>query len=457
MLKVLLSKVRERKKSLKNSILATSAVVGVVLCLLYNFLMTEYFLLGLDSSMKLMLDTEAKAYERTLPAHTRTLPSGTNMRSFRSRDEMPQAWLNVFPVDEYSHRDFQVFHYDPDEPDEGISDQDIEQVCGAVDDCVMVFFYSYQLRDGSWVHISKRFLERDIDAKQEAEFDLFIWFATSVAAVCLITVLLLAWYLMRKIGTPISELAQWSDQLSSDNLDHPLPEMKYRELDVVRDKLHDAFGRIKHVIDHETRFLRNASHELRTPLATISSNAELLFRLQQYPEAGQDREDAILRIQRSAKNMQQLSETLLWLGGSDAEQPTLTQLSLGAICSEIIDDSRYLLEGKSVNVSLEADDSELALPDSALRIVVSNLIRNAFQHCNEGCVTVLAHGSNLSVSNSFPVIDQESTNGGMIDGGQHLSFGLGLVLVEQVCNKLSWRYEAQQSAVEHTAKICFRE
>ena len=111
-------------------------------------------------------------------------------------------------------------------------------------------------------------------------------------------------------------------------------------------------------------------------------------------------------------------------------------VSLGISIQQIVGELGYLLQGKSVEVTTTVDQSTLELPEGLCRIVISNLIRNAFQHTENGIVEIAQAGDTLSIvnRNTEPKI-----------GRDDLGFGLGLELTQRLIAQYGWTYQTQQS------------
>jgi hypothetical protein len=80
-------------------------------------------------------------------------------------------------------------------------------------------------------------------------------------------------------------------------------------------------------------------------------------------------------------------------------------------------------------VEVATTPHSVAAANIPARIVICNLIRNAFQHTWRGKVCITQSGNNVEISN-----DMLEDNGAEPD----LGFGLGLQLTEQLCAKLGW-------------------
>ena len=70
-----------------------------------------------------------------------------------------------------------------------------------------------------------------------------------------------------------------------------------------------------------------------------------------------------------------------------------------------VSDSNYLLETKKIEVNIQGESGVINAPKVMCRIVLSNLIRNAFQYSSDGCVNIQLEAGKVKVSNSYPTLD----------------------------------------------------
>ena len=265
------------------------------------------------------------------------------------------------------------------------------------------------------------------------------------ALVFLVIVLLVLW----RVSRPLSALTQWTRTLSAEKLAQPVPDFVYPELNEMAGLIQESLSSVQQGLEREQRFLRHTSHELRTPISVIRNNIELLQHLQ---NSGRDidpvkQQSIIDRIDRSSLTMQYLTETLLWLSKESPEALKVAPLSLDKLVEELVTDMRYLLNDKPVNVAVEVQACTLELPEIAVRIILGNLIRNAFQHSWEGEVEIIQQNNRVTIRNEqTPVHTSQDTQG----------FGLGLQLTEQLSNKLGWKYKLEQSETIHGVSVEFR-
>ena len=183
----------------------------------------------------------------------------------------------------------------------------------------------------------------------------------------------------------------------------------------------------------EKLFLRHASHELRTPIAILSSNLELMDRLTERPDRSEEENAALLRQYRAIEDVRLLIETLLWINRQSDQIPSSETVHLDLEIQGIIASYRYLIDDDEVELCISGADVELFAPVSAVRIVLSNLVKNAFQYTKVGEVSIV-------IEPSWVVI--ENVNRGEIDfvDSDEFGFGLGLELVVLICERFQWLY-----------------
>ncbi len=255
-----------------------------------------------------------------------------------------------------------------------------------------------------------------------------------LAALAAFAVVLLL--VMRSVSRPIESLRQWAAGLDEKKLDEPIPAFRYQELDALAAIIHHSLQNVTATLEREREFVNHASHELRTPIAVIRSSVELLCRVVDV-ENGKGR-NAVARIDSASKTMTDLTETLLWLGRSDAGALPVSRVDVADMVDQLCNDLSYLLTGKSVSVTRELGQCQLALPETASRIIIGNLIRNAYQHTQHGEVSIALSGNQLTVVNRETGAEAETvTHANETDD---TGYGLGLRLIDRLTAKLGWTY-----------------
>lgn len=257
-----------------------------------------------------------------------------------------------------------------------------------------------------------------------------------VSALIALTLMLITWLLMRSISTPVARLNNWTQSLTPENLSQPPPDFLYPELNQMARLIQNSLSSVQRSLDREHRFLRYTSHELRTPISVIRNNIELQYKVLQQTASSLNpmQKDIADRIDRASITMQHLTETLLWLSREDHEKLPESVVEIDKLLLEITAEMRYLLRDKTVELIVETHPYQCSISAVAARIVLGNLIRNAFQHTWEGQVIISQQGSQISIVN-------RQFNADIDVAPTELGFGLGLQLTAQLTEKLGWSYQ----------------
>ena len=264
------------------------------------------------------------------------------------------------------------------------------------------------------------------------------WIVTlSVTLPSLAAVGLLVWFIV----APLRKLTRWSMTLDDLAPDSQRPRFNYRELNVLADTLWNSVTRIKDFSQREERFLRYASHELRTPLAVIGMNLELLDQPGRAPSP-----HALQRIRRSALGMQQMTETLLWLSRESGELRDDGHIEVGRLLEELLEEQQALSQRRGLTFHLDVEPH--SLPQTRARIIIGNLLRNALQYSDEGVVEIVVRDRSLLISN--PIGAAQGTDESMAFG-----YGLGLDLVQRLCQKSGWRMHYSSDEQRFRCELLF--
>ncbi|GAA0628921.1 sensor histidine kinase [Thalassospira tepidiphila] len=392
-------------------------LLGLVITLvLYTVVVNFYMLYGKWMVASFQLQVIAEQYDNELAENREApLPKGFNIETFTGFDQLPaelraHATPDDLEIGElfYINTDKYAAEENPENP--------------------VFLVFPYQLRNGDDILILQTYHAGDEDSIYFVRLHklalLSIPFAMAVVGI-------FAWFLWvigKRLTKPSENLQNWANNLTADNLREPIPDFGFEELNDVAHELHRSVDQIDKFVAREREFLRQASHELRTPVTIVSGNVELL---EKSPlNATQAR--VMARIKRANRNMQQLLETLLWLGRDNAPLGQTETINISSFIEQEISDLSYLMGGKHVTCTFEPDsrETEIATSRAALMIVVSNLIRNAFQHTPKGEVKITLSGTQICVENAILTCNGQCT----MPQGE----GIGLQLVRRICERLDW-------------------
>jgi signal transduction histidine kinase len=223
---------------------------------------------------------------------------------------------------------------------------------------------------------------------------------------------------------------------------------KYDEVEVVElvATFNDYHHRMAQMIEREKEFTGNVSHELRTPLTTIKTSCELLE--QDAAITGKSRA-RLLQVERAANTMIKLVNALLLLA-RDESQSEITPTGLAAAIAETLDGFSDALRAKAIGTRIDIDSAvRVQVNQSALAIVLSNLIDNAVRHTDRGGIRFSYDEAELCVADTGSGIPPESRNEvfeRFYQAAPGPGFGIGLAIVKQICDRYRWPIRIESAA-----------
>lgn len=252
----------------------------------------------------------------------------------------------------------------------------------------------------------------------------------------------------KRLAKPVESLQSWASKLTIAEVSQPVPDFKFKELNALAHLIRNNIASEAQAIKREQKFLSYASHELRTPIAVLRTNSTLLEKVNPEPS---DKERKIRdRITRASLTMKSMTETLLWLSREETLDMPIEQVAIGQLLQEAEQELSYLLSGKQIEVTLTTDNTSVAAAKVPCQILINNLVRNAFQHTQQGQVAILHQDTQVVIHNIETELkspdDQEQ---------ESLGFGLGMQLVEKLTQQFGWQINSEQLGNEFKVTIKF--
>lgn len=241
-----------------------------------------------------------------------------------------------------------------------------------------------------------------------------------------------------RVILPLTKLAS---SVQNDRIDGSLPGLEATdEIGVLARAINDRTTQLSLALQRERWFTADVSHELRTPLTIMLGAAEILTsRLQ-------DRPDLLFmteRIRRNAADTAQQVGALLQLARAP-ENTDCVLVDLRPLIEHELERCLPLLRGKSLELKLVADEKVMvnAIPE-LITIAVSNLLRNACQHTEQGVITIYLKSSRIVIEDSgtgLPDAVQARLFDRFVRGDDDFTdgSGLGLSIVKRVADHLGW-------------------
>jgi signal transduction histidine kinase len=418
----------KRQLSLKWLAALSFLSLAVVLVVGYSLLSARFFLRGIDTITADNMAQVVKSYAETIPAMKReSLNSFSGYLIGIRWKQMPDKIRNSFtePTQDgilLKHDDSEMFSH----PDE-------------------IIFLMRVTHDNTAYFISNSITKETASPLVGRNSMRNMQTLVTISVMILLIIVAVAWLLFKRITRPASALGQWARTLNTANLQTPPPDFVYPELNELAVLIRASLSSVQDSLEREHRFLRHSSHELRTPISIIRNNIELLYKSKEPdPIFLNPREQHIFeRIDRASLTMVHLTETLLWLSRDSAESLPLKNLDLAQLVQGLVAESRYLLKDKEVVLVVETMPSMVTIAEVPARIVLANLIRNAFQHTSRGVIRISQVEACVEIVNDV----------GATDETEGLGFGLGLQLTRQLTRKLGWTYINEAESGKYRANV----
>ncbi|WP_373960402.1 sensor histidine kinase [Vibrio gigantis] len=419
--------------SIKRDIYLYLFGIVVLLTAIYSLMVSQSYHIGLNESAKYGFLYELEVAEQRY-IETGELPSYQNptFQAFLSYSEVPTQFQQAFDWDTFDN-DAIYEHYDS--PVRNESGQYLYAAKHSISGTDESLYIISEYDEAIYLKLFELNPPESVNQINSA----FI----AIGALLLLVFLIIR-LLIHRVTKPIITLSKWSESLDVNNT-QGLAKFRYKEIDQLASQLVKSVQGERQANERESFFLRAASHELRTPIATISASGDMLVRLSDsIPNSGQR---AIARIQRSATNMIALVTTLLWMSRNSEIETNYEQIKLTPLINNIIESQRYLLKNKEVEIKINIEPEEHPLPRELTEVVLTNLVRNAFQHGGSGEIRIAVSQTQFDVTNRLE--DENITH----DPEQQTSFGIGLELIDRVCQNQGWRFTHGTHGNEFSVKV----
>lgn len=257
----------------------------------------------------------------------------------------------------------------------------------------------------------------------------------------------IAWRLGRKTATPLKQLADLVDGVAPENIPstfaHNFPN---NEIGILARTLENSMQQISKALEREKCFTRDTSHELRTPVAIIKNAVEVYHSKN---NENDDNQQLISRISDAAMQMEQTVNTLLILAREEHNSENKTQIQLLPLVEQSILDHSYILNGKAVEVDVTNNcNTRIHAQSGMLKVLLDNLLSNAFQYTDIGEVNVDFINNQLVISDTGPGIEGNISSlvtAPAVKGSQSTGYGFGLSIVKRLCEHQGWQLTVESN------------
>jgi signal transduction histidine kinase len=430
--------------TLRRYVLKVQSIIALVIVLSYTLVINFYFVHGLDEANFQDIHLESNDFALQYKNNIKhPLPNTLHFKGYLGWKDLPSIIKENFQeLESISKVTMDSIRLFSDETFILLPEQ-------------AIFIVAEPLFNGNVFYLVRQINIKEYDALSQMGITKMFQLTWPIALVFLLIMHFSVQLLLNKTLKPFYRVGDWVESLTLENVDQITPNFEFYELTAIAHQQKKALLRLSTILDKEQDFLRHASHELRTPIAVVKSNSELLTRILA-TESNQDKgQQSLARISRAAFNMQHTTETLLWLSQEQStendNQQTLglVNVDLNLMISNLVEDNQYLLQSKKVIVSLKLSPTNVVVLETACRLILNNLIRNAFQYTAEGEVNIQCFAGKVIIEN----VNQSESS---IDySGSDYGYGLGLRLVDKIVLKMDWEYQNKDIVGGRLAMVAF--
>jgi signal transduction histidine kinase len=262
-----------------------------------------------------------------------------------------------------------------------------------------------------------------------------------------------AWYLTRRITTPVLKLSHAADEVARGNYDVDVTSGS-GEIGMLADRFGEMASRLAEAEELERNFLMTVTHELRTPLTAIRGHVEALREGVVTDE--ELRVASLTVIAAEATRLERLVGDVLDLAKLDAHRFTVLQeeVDMGRLVDEAFAAFTEEARRRGIDYRCDVDGKPVIVTDGDRVLqVISNLLSNAFRWTPDGGRVALE----LTSSNGTVRVAVDDNGPGIPPGEEDRIFrpfwsrggggtGLGLAIASELAAALGGRLRLASSA-----------
>ncbi len=393
--------------------------------LLLGILLPVVLFIGFNSFSlyRQMLTSLNTAYDRTLLASTKSIGEHLDVTGYdeaaRLRAMVPYSALEAFEADNQSHMFYRVSTLQG----EMVSGfEDLPFWRGRIPDrppyAALVDFYDDRFRDRNVrvavllqpvtsaagrgmavIQVAETLEVREALALQILR-DTVLRQALLIAVIAFTVVLV-----VQRATRPVRQLSHQLQARPEGDLSPIAAPSAPRELQPLIDATNEVMQRLRHLLAHQKRFVRDASHQLRTPLAVLKTQVQSALRGDVAPE------QALHEISGTVERATQLANQMLALARVEQlrQDQDVPVNDWSEVARQVALDIAPLMAEQRLDFSIDTEPAPVRSHTWALRELTRNLLHNAIKHCPpDGILSVAlrAQGPSavLTLSDSGPGI-----------------------------------------------------
>lgn len=312
-----------------------------------------------------------------------------------------------------------------------------------------VLTYIFQRDDGQFMELEVSTPTID---KEDLRHAIFFWVTFLYGSLLLAIAGISFWVTQRNVR-PLSKLLQWLDRYRPGTKDTP-PDSHSGiwEFERLNQAITQFAARNEELFEQQKTFIGNASHEMQTPLAVCQNRIEMLLDEETLSE---HQMEELVKTLHTLEGLSRMNRSLLLLCKIENRQFSETStVNINAITESLMADYRTIFSHKHISVTIEQKGRlRFDMNESLATTLVTNLLKNAFIHnITDGHITVTLTNTTLRIANSGK---PDTLDGKQIfarfyhSAEKKSSTGLGLALVQAICNRYGLEIAYTHEGNEH--------
>lgn len=287
---------------------------------------------------------------------------------------------------------------------------------------------------------------------------LLVMIAAAMIAGILLAGYLINWLVLKRLWQPFYHSIRQIQDYNLQRQQFHLPATDIDEFNL----LNTTLGAMAERVETDYRILKeftgNAAHEMQTPLALVAANTESLI---QDETVLKNHYQAIANIDNAAKRLSRLNQSLLLLAKIENRRFGLNEkVAWKTLLTQRLKDLEELVTAQQLQVTVNAIHSTTLFHQYLADMLLTNLLGNAIRYNSKGGSIIIALDENaLVISNTspLPALDPAKifTRFYRHPETRTEGSGLGLSIVQQVCNEAGYTIHYQYTGNLHVFSVLF--
>lgn len=198
----------------------------------------------------------------------------------------------------------------------------------------------------------------------------------------------------------------------------------------------------------KSEFFRGASHELKTPLASLKIILEnMKYSIGKYKNKEESIEDCIDIVDQLTQNIAQILSTSSFENLKNDEK----LININEVLQKVLDNYKLLAKQRNISINNQLKQEQIYIGETALEIVLSNLVSNAVKHSDQnGQINIGVKNNWFYIENSNQKI-KGSRNAKIFeinfDLNKEKGSGFGLYIVKNILTNYKIKYKIEKSKI----------